>query len=230
MSLRAAFESLPPTGGEHTALTLLPQNPDAWAARWRLLASAHESLDISYFIRYSARRIEALGLSWRKDLEKLPPNSPISSDNALSQAFFMEQWPELLANVPGLRIFVSGKPHTVHSKLTVFDDQVALVGTYNLDPISMAINSEIMAAVWSRRFAEDVGAHAYQQVKHGTPYVYEYTIQRDAKGRAVRGQDGRPIVTFGPKDHAQPDEWRKVQLYWTMLRAAEKVPGFSPLF
>jgi cardiolipin synthase C len=80
-------------------------------------------------------------------------NSPISSDNSMSQAFFLEQWPELLARVPGLRIFVAGQPNTVHTKLAVFDENVTLVGTYNLDPVSMAVNSEIMAAVWSHAFA-----------------------------------------------------------------------------
>ena len=51
-------------------------------------------------------------------------NSPVSSDNALSQAFFLEQWPDLLARVPGMRLFVGGSPHTLHGKSAVFDDQV----------------------------------------------------------------------------------------------------------
>ena len=50
MSLRAAFESLPPAGGERTGLRLILENPHAWVARWRMLAEARESIDISYFI------------------------------------------------------------------------------------------------------------------------------------------------------------------------------------
>jgi hypothetical protein len=46
----------------------------------------------------------------------------------------------------------------------------------------------------------------------------------------VRDRAGRPVVAFGPKEHASPAEWRKVQAYWAMLRAAEKLPGLTPLF
>lgn len=71
-------------------------------------------------------------------------NSPLSTDNALSQTFFLEQWPELMARVPTLRLFVAGDRHTLHSKLAVIDGQLALIGTYNLDPLSIAINSELV--------------------------------------------------------------------------------------
>ncbi|MFL6653404.1 MAG: phospholipase D-like domain-containing protein [Sulfurifustis sp.] len=157
-------------------------------------------------------------------------NSPLSSDNAWSQAFFLEQWPELLARVPNLRIFVAGHTRTLHTKLAIFDEQVTLVGTYNLDPISMEINSEIMAAVWSKSFADAAARHPRALLGGGPPLVYEYRIERDARGNAVRGDDGKPVIAFGPRDHADPSEWRKVQLYWATLRAAEKVGGFAPFF
>ncbi|HEY8554095.1 MAG TPA: phosphatidylserine/phosphatidylglycerophosphate/cardiolipin synthase family protein [Burkholderiales bacterium] len=157
-------------------------------------------------------------------------NSPISSDNALSQAFFLEQWPEMLARVPNLRIFVVGPPRTLHSKAAVFDDQVALVGTYNLDPISMDVNSEVMVAVWSESFARDIARHPQRLIAAGAPHVYEYRIARDAQGRPERGADGRPVVAFGPADHADPAAWRKIRLYWRLLRAAGKIVGFRPLF
>ena len=48
-------------------------------------------------------------------------NSPLSSDNAMSQAVFLEQWPELLARLPGARLFVTGDRHNLHGKLAVFD-------------------------------------------------------------------------------------------------------------
>lgn len=157
-------------------------------------------------------------------------NSPLSSDNALSQAFFLEQWPELLARVPELRIFVVDRAGTLHSKLAVFDDQVTLIGTYNLDPISMQVNSEIMAAVWSRTFAREAGALPRAQLAAGPPLTYEYRIERDDAGRPVRDDDGAPVVAFGPADHSDPAQWRKIRVYWSMLRAVEKLTGFSPIF
>jgi len=157
-------------------------------------------------------------------------NSPVSSDNALSQAFFLEQWPELLARVPRLRIFVTGQPRNLHAKLAVFDDQVTLIGTYNLEPMSMRANSEIMAAVWSRAFAQRAASRAQVLLARGPPSVYEYRIARDSAGRPVRDADGKPVVAFGPRDHAAPDEWRAVKLYWSALRTAQKVTGYLPLF
>lgn len=157
-------------------------------------------------------------------------NSPLSSDNAMSQAFFLEQWPEMLARVPNLRIFVSGEKRTLHSKLMIFDDRVTVVGTYNLDPISMAINSEIMAAVWSEEFARAAATQPLWMLKTGAPTVYEYRIRRDAQGQALRSADGKPLIAFGPQQHSSPESWKQVQVYWKLLQAAEQVPGFSPIF
>ena len=156
-------------------------------------------------------------------------NSPVSSDNALSQAFFLEQWPELLARVPHLRIFVAGNEHTLHAKAITVDGQLALIGTYNLDPTSMALNSELMAAVWSRAFAAAVTDRARAMVAHGAPAVYEYTIVRDATGAPVRAESGKPRIAFGPRDHCDPERWTALGILWASLRTARDFTGFSPL-
>ncbi|HYC55545.1 MAG TPA: phosphatidylserine/phosphatidylglycerophosphate/cardiolipin synthase family protein [Candidatus Binatia bacterium] len=156
-------------------------------------------------------------------------NSPVSSDNALSQAFFLEQWPELLARVPTLRLFVAGGQNNLHAKAVTFDGDVALVGTYNLDPVSMAFNSEVMAASWSREFAERVDARARNLIARGAPALFEYRIRRDTNGIAVREDDGRIAVEFGPRDHCTPEEWAALGAYWTVLKAAKDFIGFSPI-
>lgn len=198
----------------------------------RLSQSARRSVLIqSPYLVLSKEAVDMLATAAERGVQiTVLTNSPISSDNALSQAFFMEQWPEMLARVPGMRIFVTGRSRTVHTKLAVFDDQVTLIGTYNLDPVSMEINSEIMAAVWSPAFVKRAAERPRQLLTRGAPLVYEYRIQRDASGKPVRDAEGKPVVAFGPKDHADPEEWRKTQMYWTTLRAAEKVAGFTPLF
>jgi cardiolipin synthase C len=198
----------------------------------RLVQGAREHILVqSPYLVLSEEAVQVLTAAGRRGVKiTLYTNSPISSDNALSQAFFLEQWPELLARVPGLRIFVTGGRRTLHSKLMVFDDEVALVGTYNLDPMSMAINSEIMVATWSHRFARRVGDTPRKRLAHGPPLVFEYTVRRDARGQALRDERGRPLVAFGPKDHTAPATWRQVQVYWALLRAADRLPGFSPLF
>ncbi len=157
-------------------------------------------------------------------------NSPVSSDNALSQAFFLEQWPEILARVPKMRLFVGGEKHTLHSKVAVFDRTLSLVGTYNLDPTSMTMNSEIVAAAWSEPFARRVLRHPKQMISAGAPVVYEYRIRRDRKGAPLRDDKHRPQIAFGPEQHCDPKAWKSLNAFWTTLRAAEKVPGLSPIF
>lgn len=57
----------------------------------------------------------------------------------------------------------------------------------------MALNSELVAAVWSARFAEKLLETGRQLIAAGPPTAYEYRIARD--------EDGRIIVAFGPNDH-----------------------------
>jgi putative cardiolipin synthase len=198
----------------------------------RLVQGARGQILIqSPYLVLSEEAVDVLAAAGRRGVAiTIYTNSPVSSDNAMSQAFFLEQWPQLLARVPGMRLFVTGDRRTLHSKLMVFDDRVALVGTYNLDPVSMGLNSEIMAAVWSAPFARRVGALPRTVLARGKPAVYEYRIRRNARGEPVLDKHGKPIVAFGPRDHAPPERWRRVQAYWALLRAADRLPGFAPVF
>jgi cardiolipin synthase C len=148
-------------------------------------------------------------------------NSPTSSDSALSQAMFLEQWPELLARVRGLRIFARGDGRMVHAKVAVFDREIAVVGTYNLDPVSMGINSEVMIVIRSEDFARSVLSKIRADQRRGPPIFYEYEIARDPDGAPRRDGGGLPIVQFGPENHTDPAQWRKVRL----LRALLPSPG-----
>jgi phosphatidylserine/phosphatidylglycerophosphate/cardiolipin synthase-like enzyme len=152
----------------------------------------------------------------------------VSSDNAISQAFFLEQWPTLLAKVPGLRLYVRGQPSTLHGKSTVFDGRLATVGTYNLDPTSRRLNSEVVAVAWSEAFASDVARGPRRMIAAGPPTTYEYRIRRNQHGEPLRDGSGRPIVEFGPEQHSSPSEWRALSAFWTALRATERVSGASP--
>jgi cardiolipin synthase C len=156
-------------------------------------------------------------------------NSPLSSDNAQSQAFFLEQWPELLARVPTLQLFVFGDRHNLHSKVGTIDGRLVLIGTYNIDPFSMAVNGEVVAAVWSEPLARQVRAETQRFISGGPPVVYEYRIARDGQGRPERDGDGKVVVAFGPDDHGTPEQWKAVKRFWTLLRIAKKLPGSSRL-
>ncbi|MBK7095488.1 MAG: hypothetical protein IPH57_10725 [Saprospiraceae bacterium] len=47
----------------------------------------------------------------------------------------------------GIDIYESVGPDYLHSKSGVFDDKIALVGSYNLDPRSAVINTELVFVV-----------------------------------------------------------------------------------
>ncbi len=198
----------------------------------RLVEGARKTIVIqSPYLVLSEEGVEVLARAGRRGVAiSVLTNSPVSSDNALSQAFFLEQWPEILARVPKMRIFVGGRERTLHDKAAVFDDVVSLVGTYNLDPTSMVLNSEVVAAVWSSEFARAVGAEPRRLIAAGSPSVYEYTIARDSAGNAVRDGDGHVRVTFGPRDHCTPERWATLGAYWTTLKAVKGFTGLSPLF
>lgn len=156
-------------------------------------------------------------------------NSPVSSDSAPSQAFFLEQWPELLARVPTMRLFVFGDRHNLHTKAGTIDGRLVLTGTYNVDPFSMAVNGEVIAAAWSDPLARQLDAKTQRLILAGPPLVYEYRIARDAQGRPQRDADGKVVVAFGPENHSHPEQWKNVARLWTLLRIAKRLPGTSRL-
>jgi phosphatidylserine/phosphatidylglycerophosphate/cardiolipin synthase-like enzyme len=198
----------------------------------RLVEAATERIVVaSPYLVLSEKAVSLVEEASRRGVEiSILTNSPTSSDNALSQAFFLEQWPEILARAPKARIFVSGRRNTFHGKIATFDDRIALVGTYNLDPLSMRINSEVVAVARSAEFARQVLDSPLAKIATGPPEIYEYRIRRDPAGRALRDGEGRPQIEFGPGDHCAPEEWSKVKMYWRTLRAARKLGGASPLF
>jgi cardiolipin synthase C len=208
-----------------------PDDPITQALARLVQAAREEIVLVSPYLVLSEEAVGLLEAAAKRGVAiTILTNSPVSSDNAISQAFFLEQWPRILARVPRLRLWVGGEKTTLHSKVAVFDRTLALVGTYNLDPTSMAMNSEVTAAVWSRSFAERVRKIPLERIGAGAPTVHEYRIERDADGEPVLDEDGAPKVAFGPHDHTDPNRWKALAAYWTLLRAAERIPGFSPIF
>lgn len=159
-------------------------------------------------------------------------NSPRSSDNAASQAFFIDEWPEIMARVPTLRLFVLASDQLMHAKRLVLDDELTLLGTFNFDPLSARVNSEVVAAVWSRGFAaENLSEMSARLEGHD---VYEYTIARAPDGSALRYPPGHPlagrvIVRFGPRDHTSAAEVDQLLLLKEALSMLQGFLDFSPV-
>lgn len=159
----------------------------------------------------------------------LMTNSPESTDSALTQAFFLEDWPRLLADIPNLRIHVLTGEQKLHAKVAVADDEVALVGSYNLDLISARINGEIAALSRSPELARDVRRGFERDMADPRFAVKEYTIKRNADGSAQRDAKGRPIVDFGPEDHVGLGKRIMYRGLRWLANLARYIPALAPL-
>lgn len=197
----------------------------------RLVESAREEIVIENpYLMLSSGGLAVLQHAAARGVRiTLLTNSPVSSDNAVTQAFFLAQWPKIVAAVPTLRLFVMAESHNVHGKAVVVDGKVAAVGSYNLDVLSASMNSEIVSVVWSESFAKATREHILKTIALGAPRIREYTIARDAKGNPVVDAEGAPVITYGAHDHCDPNEWTQLMLLQKAMALREPMPDLSPL-
>lgn len=167
-----------------------------------LIEGAQDSIVIhNPYVVMTERAIEAMAAAGKRGVKiSILTNSPESTDSTATQAFFLEDWPAILARIPSSRIMVATGEQKHHAKTFVVDGVLTGVSTYNADWISAQVNSEIVALQWSEKFAADtLGSYraALADPAHG---MVEYRIKRDEQGRALV-KDGKPIVEYGPEDH-----------------------------
>lgn len=159
-------------------------------------------------------------------------NGPSSSDNAASQAFFIDEWPELLDRIPTMRLFVVDSSALMHAKRVVVDDQLTLIGTFNLDPLSARVNSEIIIAAWSAEFAEFNRRSVVRRISSDD--IIEYRIFRDLSGNTIRfpvghRQEGEIIIATGPASHTPPASLARLRLLRTLLSSFIGIIDFTPV-
>lgn len=119
-------------------------------------------------------------------------NSPMSSDSLLTQAMFLGDWKSIMAESENVRIFGYKLQNKLHSKVFVFDRKIAVIGTYNMDYVSEQINSEEVAVIKSRPFANQVAKRIDQDIANS----FEYKIQVEPNGEIK--------TIFGPESHSDP--------------------------
>lgn len=149
-------------------------------------------------------------------------NSPTSTDSLVTQAYFLQQWPSMLADVPNTRLHVMNGERKLHAKVAVLDDRLSLVGTYNMDLLSSRVNSEVAVAIWSEEFAAQQRAEVEERLNAPANDAREYTIARDASGAPVRDDQGRVQVATGPEDHITPED-----LSWIKRTSLEALEGLA---
>ncbi|MCK5685083.1 phosphatidylserine/phosphatidylglycerophosphate/cardiolipin synthase family protein [bacterium] len=139
-------------------------------------------------------------------------NSPVSSDSLVTQAIFLRDWMKLLKEMPNMRIFVMKNANKLHAKVFVFDGQVSIVGTYNMDYISQDINSEVVTTVNSNIFAKEVTASIMNDVKTSS---VEYKIKVQP--------DGKIKVIYGPAQHCDESLLKKLKILGFFAKWARKL-------
>ncbi|MDP7420475.1 MAG: phosphatidylserine/phosphatidylglycerophosphate/cardiolipin synthase family protein, partial [bacterium] len=122
----------------------------------------------------------------------LHTNSPVSSDSLWTQAFFVKEWLDIQIAMPRLEVWAYLPKRLIHSKVVVFDRKVTIIGTYNMDPMSEQINSEVMACVNSGSF----GMRTAFRIMKDLEKSRRYTIELSKDGRV-------PVELFGPASIAK---------------------------
>lgn len=175
-------------------------------------ASRHEILLQNSYVVLSDGLTKALMRAAARGVKIiLHTNSGASTDAIFPQAFFMNDWMKLLKDCPNMRLIVAkDASQRLHSKCFVFDGQYTVVGTYNLDPLSDNVNSELVALVESPAFGTQVRSRIYTDFAPGL----EYKIQID--------RDGKVTSLMGPEHHIDEKLLKKMN----MLR---KIQWLRPL-
>lgn len=158
-------------------------------------------------------------------------NSPLSTDSDVTQAFFLEDWQTILQRCPTARIFVATGDRKFHTKSAIVDDDQTVISTYNLDLLSGYVNGEVGAVVKSKELAADLTAAFERDTSDPANGFIQYTIQKDAEGKAMLDAQGKPIPVFGPENHLPKDMLetyaKKRNLWGNLVR--NWVPQFKPL-
>ncbi len=135
-----------------------------------LIAGAREQVLLAnaYFIPWRELS-EALRLACRRGvrvvvLTNSPETNDISSVATVSRATYRA----LLEGCPRLELYEWAgalfKEGTLHAKYGVFDAELALVGSFNLDPRSARLNSETAVAIREPRLAAPLARHFLREL------------------------------------------------------------------
>jgi putative cardiolipin synthase len=106
---------------------------------------------------------------------RLLTNSLKTTDNVWPQAGYVGRKKKLVRM--GIELWEYAGPESLHSKSAVIDGKVILIGSYNLDPRSERLNTEIAVVVENRNLATDL----------------EASMQRNLQNAWRIGTDGKPV-------------------------------------
>ena len=151
-----------------TLVQIVPSGPDStlpiiYYSLMQVIASARQSIGITspYFIPGESLK-DALIISAKSGIE-IKILVPGISDSKVVNAVARSYYTELLRH--GVRIFTYQKGF-VHAKTMIIDNDLAVVGTANMDYRSFDLNFEVNAMMYSQEIAGQLQTAFAEDLKH----------------------------------------------------------------
>lgn len=173
-----AKESLPAETVHFISNSLgrLNQDPHALKSILKLSEDATDSIFIQspYFI--PSRKMLPIVQDYTIDSDKatLFTNSEAVSPNVVAISTYNNRRKFLVDS--GAKVFEYQGPGSTHGKSAIFDEQVSVVGTFNVDPRSSFINTESMIVIDSEEFADqlkkEIGEDFANSLQVASDYEY----------------------------------------------------------
>ena len=181
--------------------------PGVGSSLLALLEQAEESVVIESPYLIPTREVRAgLAAAIARGVHvRILTNSLATTDNLWAQAGYVGLRKRLVRM--GIELWEYAGSESIHTKAGVLDGRTAIVGSFNLDPRSARLNTEVAVAVDSAPLAADVGSfldshleHAHRIDARGRPEGADEPIPR----RPTRqGLPPPPAPAPGPA-HPQP--------------------------
>lgn len=178
------------------------KSPRVGARLAEFIAGAKRSIVIeSPYLVPSKSLLELLAAKVREGVSvTIVTNSLRSADGVLAQAGYLK-YRRRVARA-GIEVWEYEGPDSLHAKSLVIDDQLALIGSYNVDPRSENLNSEVMcvaedpdkaAELWNS--IQDHIENAWRVDEHGrAPRIAHYPGARAKFFRAWAARLILPVI------------------------------------
>lgn len=141
----------------HNDTGIGPKRPNAGYVLGQLLRSAEHSVTLQSPYVILDQHLESL----LKDLGEMEidahilTNSKAASPNPMACTAYSGDRKTILST--GIHLWEYQQPNTIHAKSYLIDERMAVVGSFNLDPRSDTIDTELMLAIDSVDFARHLG-------------------------------------------------------------------------
>ncbi len=173
---------------------LFPQDDRIGPQLLQVLERASESLVVEspYMVpsrgfRNAVRRARGRGLKLR-----ILTNSLLTTDNLLPQAAYRNAQSWLLDQ--GIELWEYAGAESMHAKSAVLDGRIGIVGSYNLDPRSEHLNTEVALVIDDPAFARALLASMDRRLEQSWHLTHEGIANLDAQSRRYPGVKPKKIL------------------------------------